>query len=82
MSRNDLTRFWFRTERGFGVGVTASSEAEAWTLAQPVLVERACGEILEVVPDIDVSTLDPGHVIPNMHPPNLHGVWFPMQGPL
>jgi hypothetical protein len=25
-----------------------------------------------------VRDLDQGHVIPNMGPPNLRGVWFPM----
>jgi hypothetical protein len=30
-----------------------------------------------VVEDVDVSTLDIGHVLPNMNPPIWRGVWFP-----
>jgi hypothetical protein len=30
-----------------------------------------------VVEDVDVTTLDAGHVRPNMHPPSERGVWFP-----
>jgi hypothetical protein len=29
-----------------------------------------------VVEDVDVSTLDAGHVLPNMRAPNERGVWF------
>jgi hypothetical protein len=34
-------------------------------------------EVLEVVTDVDVQTLDEGHVIPTMDLPNVRGVWFP-----
>ncbi len=34
-----------------------------------------------VVEDVDVTTLDAGHVRPNpMHPPSERGVWFPKFG--
>jgi hypothetical protein len=26
---------------------------------------------------VDVSSLDPGHVPPNVGPPHVRGVWFP-----
>lgn len=28
--------------------------------------------------DVDVRSLDQGHVVPNMMPPNCRGIWFPM----
>jgi hypothetical protein len=34
-------------------------------------------EILEVSQDIDVSTLDSGHVLPNIGSVVNRGVWFP-----
>jgi hypothetical protein len=34
-------------------------------------------EIDRVVTDVDISTLDQGHVIPNMNMPLARGVWFP-----
>ena len=33
--------------------------------------------IASTVEDVDVRTLDTGHVLPNMLPPNRRGVWFP-----
>jgi hypothetical protein len=35
-------------------------------------------ELVHAVPNVDVSTLDPGHVLPNMLPPNTRGVWYPI----
>lgn len=34
-------------------------------------------EIKEIVPDVDIRTLDQRHVIPNMEVPVVRGVWFP-----
>jgi hypothetical protein len=75
-----LRRFWFPLPRYFGIGVTAASLVEARALA-----ERARREywldappLAEVIEDIDVSTLDAGHVIPNMRPPLWPGIWYPM----
>jgi len=34
--------------------------------------------IASSVEDVDVRTLDQGHVIPNMLPPDRRGVWYPM----
>lgn len=31
-----------------------------------------------VIEDVDVRTLDEGHVLPDMDPPNRRGFWFPM----
>ena len=75
-------RFWFPTEPGLGVGVTAASEQEARQLTEAALARRlarggAPAAITDVVPDIDVRTPDPVHVLPNVGPAVVRGVWFP-----
>ncbi len=73
-----LLRFWFRTAEGLGIGATGFSEEDAKALARSAADRLSLSfEVLEVVADIDVRTLDQGHVIPNMGPPNVRGVWFP-----
>jgi hypothetical protein len=73
-----LRRFWFHATRGLGVGVTAPTEEEARRLAEEALAQTQPGaQITGVVPDIDVSTLDAGHVLPNMGPAVVRGVWYP-----
>lgn len=73
-----LRRFWFRTATGLGIGVTAYTEQEATQLARSAAEEHDLNfDVLEIIRDVDIRTLDWGHVIPNMHPPSLRGVWFP-----
>lgn len=78
-----LHRYWFTFDgeplppgMGYGCGVTA------WTVDDARnLITAAVGEVppvAEVVEDIDVQSLDQGHVVPNMLPPNERGIWFPM----
>ena len=81
-----LHRFWFEfaidceIPPGFarGCGVTAHDVNDA----RQLLRERVFGgrrpPIIAVVEDVDVSTLDAGHVIPNMLPPTIRGIWFPL----
>jgi hypothetical protein len=64
---------------GLGVGVTADDIDDALKLIQRELFDDdALPSVESVVTDIDVSTLDPGHVLPNMQNPLRRGVWFPM----
>jgi hypothetical protein len=74
-----LRRFWFTIPSHWGIGVTAYTREEAEALArsaaQQLRWEFAPSHVAE---DIDLRTLDQGHVIPNMRPPNFHGVWFPL----
>lgn len=61
-----------------GCGATATSRAQAEAMIRRDLV--AGGElppIAQVVEDIDLSELDPDHVLPNVGAPNVQGVWFP-----
>ena len=84
-----LRRFWFIFQfnaneaapggLGYGCGVTAFDLNDALALLRSrVFKKGTIPEIRELVEDVDVSTLDPGHVLPNMGPPNLRGVWFPL----
>ena len=81
-----LTRFWFEFDINGSpearvmpwVGVTAWTSDDARHL-----VSEACFSGLELPPvtrlveDVDIEDLDRGHVIPNMEPPHLRGVWYP-----
>ena len=80
-----LRRYWFKLSNNgtpsvlnVGCGITAydMDDARAFLFKD---VFRVFGEreVLEVIVDVDVSTLDPGHVIPNMAAPSNRGVWFP-----
>lgn len=83
---SELRRFWFEFEDppptlGYGCGVTALSQSDAESLIQEqVLDGQPLPTVADVVEDVDVTTLDEGHVRPNMYPPNERGVWFPMTG--
>ncbi len=73
-----LRRFWFALSAGPGIGVTAGSEAEARALAEAARARYAPeAAITGVTPDVDVSTLDATHVVPNAGPVVVRGVWFP-----
>jgi hypothetical protein len=85
--REHLRRFWFRFDRppggalswtGLGCGVTGvdRSDAEALLAASP-LAKDGLPPVREVIEDVDVQTLDAGHVLPNMGDPSVRGVWFP-----
>jgi hypothetical protein len=52
------------------------SDAEA-LLAACVLAKAGLPPVREVIEDVDVRTLDAGHVLPNMGDPSVRGVWFP-----
>jgi hypothetical protein len=74
-----LTRYWFKTDRGLGFGVTAMSVADAEALLRDARFVRGRDfEVLEIIENVDVRTLDQNHVTPNMGPPNFRGVWFPL----
>ncbi len=64
---------------GLGVGVTAPCFEGALKIIQ---LQIFAGEDLPAVNncivDIDVSTLDADHVLPNMGVPASHGIWFPL----
>jgi len=60
---------------GLGAGVTARDRADA-----AALVQDAFGDvrIASIDPVDDVSSLDQGHVRPNMGNILIRGIWFPL----
>ena len=73
-----LRRYWFPIPGHLGIGVTATSRAEANKLA--VAAAEHFGwplAVVGVIEDVDVRELDQNHVVPNMSPPNSWGIWFP-----
>jgi hypothetical protein len=61
-----------------GCGVTATTEDEAIaSVKRRVFADGDLPPIRTLLPDVDVSTLDPGHVRPNMGNPSVAGIWFP-----
>ena len=84
--RSHLRRFWFRFEpsdddpfigRALGCGVTAVDRRDAEDLLRSSVFPGELPPIVEVIADVDVRALDPGHVAPNMGDPSRRGVWFP-----
>jgi hypothetical protein len=81
----NLRRFWFRFESlppynalGPGCGVTAYTYDDAIAILRAaVFKNEEVPPIRDVIEDVDVSSLDQGHVIPNIDPPVWRGVWFP-----
>jgi len=84
-----MKRFWFQFEfdnqmtipagLSMGCGITALDYSDAIEiLRQKIFKNKKVPHIKKVVENIDVSTLDSGHVLPNMNAPNLRGIWFPI----
>ena len=64
-----LTRYWFPATRGLGIGVTAYSLPQAKEMALSALSLLPSGaQLSDPVTNVDVSSLDQGHVVPNMGP--------------
>jgi hypothetical protein len=84
-----LRRYWFEFRHTIhdphpvgtllGCGVTAFSREDALQLLdERVFGRQPLPSIRRRVEDVDVSALDPGHVLPNMADPTWRGVWFPL----
>ena len=78
-----LTRYWFIFDvEDFvsprSAGVTAYNLDDANRLLDERLFkELRRPPIKSVIENIDVSTLDEGHVLPNIGVPTIRGVWYP-----
>lgn len=83
-----LHRYWIRFDLKLsdphpigvlpGIGVTAYNEEDALQMIREIVFSRhPLPQVKELIRDIDVSTLDDGHVRPNMANPVVRGVWFP-----
>ena len=72
-----MTRYWFKTRLRLGIGVTPHTLEDARRMISERLTIGDFGEIIEIVTDVDVRSLDQGHVIPNMGPCSNRGIWYP-----
>jgi hypothetical protein len=83
-----LRRFWIRLAGdempvGFqmGCGVTAYTRDDAFALLLKVWPAKRGGPvIIDVSEDVDLTTLDQRHVLPNIGDMTRRGVWFPNLG--
>lgn len=81
-----LTRYWITFERlanptplNLGCGVTAFSREDALEIVRErAFAGRTMPKIVDVLEDIDVSTLDPKHIAPNIGSVTSRGIWFPI----
>ena len=80
-----LKRYWFTLERlddphplNLGWGVTAYNYTDATALLhERVFTGRDLPAIVGCIEDVDVSTLDQKHVVPNIGSVSIRGIWFP-----
>lgn len=81
-----LTRYWVELKdvpvSYSRFGVTAWSADDALSLIAEYLrhyyqQDRPL-DVLRIVENVDVSTLDANHVLPNMLPPIHRSIWYPM----
>jgi hypothetical protein len=73
-----LIRYWFPSDKGLGFGVTAHSLRNALDLlAAAGYIAGRNFDSSVVVKNVDVSALDQNHVVTNMGPIVVRGVWFP-----
>lgn len=88
MRRSVMTRYWItfvnpKNDKatnwvGSGVGVTAPSlEAALKIIERQMFADEQMPKVLNCIEDVDVSTLDAHHVLPNMGLSVSHGIWFP-----
>lgn len=81
-----LIRFWFTFKNDgklppgiiMGCGITAFNIHDAKKILSDKVFKNEFYEIEECKENVDVSTLDFNHILTNMHPANIRGVWFPL----
>ena len=72
-----LVPFWFKTNPGFGYGVTAISQAEAEQFLRESGYPPDGTEVIEVIHNVQHKDLKQNHVVPNAGPMVMRGVWYP-----
>ncbi|HYF03114.1 MAG TPA: hypothetical protein VEC36_07050 [Patescibacteria group bacterium] len=83
-----LHKYWFIFDRNslkeldyceylFQFGITAFTYEDAVYLLKTHVFKNGMPEIVEYKEDVDIRDLDQGHIIPNMLPPNVRGIWYP-----
>ena len=72
-----IRRFWIEFDTRV-VGVSATDREDALNLLKDkVFGGRELPAVHTLIEDVDVSTLDANHVIPNMGNVLVCGIWFP-----
>ena len=77
---SELRAFWYETQRD---GAPARYGVTAFSLEHAAELLRAAGFSLEsgarvlVIEDVTFDQLDAHHVVPNIGPMQIRGVWFP-----
>lgn len=73
-----MTRYWFNTQSGRGVGVTAYDYDDAVAMVtEEEFIMGMSPNFDNYIESVDIRTLDQNHVIPNMGVCSIRGIWFP-----
>jgi hypothetical protein len=78
-----LIRFWFEFARlaqpefPRRFGVTAWNYDDALTILSNAIPGWKQFQLIRSISDVDIRTLDPNHVQPNMGICSVRGIWFP-----
>ena len=76
--KKHLTRYWFESQEGRGIGVTAYNIEDAIKLITNEKAIMSYKPILTSYKEnINIQELDQNHVIPNMGICINRGIWFP-----
>jgi hypothetical protein len=86
-----LHRYWLEFDRAggteplarrgllLGCGVTAFTADDATQLVREFIFENEpIPPVARIIEDVDITTLDAGHVRPNMNEPVSRGIWYPI----
>jgi hypothetical protein len=81
-----MKRFWIKFEKmerisplNLGCGVTAPNVEDAIQIVKERIgSDLELPKIVDIVENIDITTLDSKHVLPNMGNHFVRGIWFPM----
>jgi hypothetical protein len=79
-NKNLLHRYWLVFEGSFGgsYGVTAYSYDDALTLLKKCeFKDKDAPKIKKIIEDVEISSLDAGHILPNMGVVTIRGIWYP-----
>jgi hypothetical protein len=80
-----LKRYWFRFERlpqpnaiNLGCGLSAYDYEDAIRLLRELVFgDNGPPPIEQFIEDVDIATLEPDHVRPNLGSVDVRGIWFP-----
>jgi hypothetical protein len=82
-----LKRFWFEFDNStsaipfgaeLGIGVTAYNYDDAINvITNEIFKKSTIPTITKLIEDVDVSTLEANHVLPNIGVSSIRGVWYP-----